>query len=158
MQVKVRANSCMVAASGRDLQQYLGIQPAPLTAKWGLCSRNAEPGKSFSPAWNTSHRRRFRSQLLGQWSPEKVSTCSSLSVSLSPLRYLAAKVQTGIWVKRTVLQHSVNTTHNSPTFATRCCVVACGTNSTLLKIPLESHYTYSGLVGTEEEKNNPQTV
>lgn len=42
-------------------------------------SSAAESRRSFSRAWNTSHR-----WLLGQWSPEKVSTCLCLCLYISP--------------------------------------------------------------------------
>lgn len=155
MDINVCANSCMVAASGWDLQRYLGIQSAPLPEWWGLCSRNAEPGRSFSPAWSTSHRRWFGSRQPGQWPPEKIGTCSSLSVSVSPLCYPTAKVQPGIWVKRTALQHPVNTTRVYPTFATAVAQTVLysakdPTGISLYLLRLSGNW--------RRKKNNPQTV
>lgn len=88
MQVRGCANSCVIAVSGGDLQRYLEIQIAPLPEKWSLLQQSPG-GASAVPeipvtggCWVSGHLRR--------------SVPVSVSVSISPLHYPKAKVQTGI--------------------------------------------------------------
>lgn len=136
-QVHVWANSCVIAVSGWDLQGYLGIQLAPLPERWGLLQLKCRAQEEFQPCL------KYQPQAAaGSVVTEKV-TLVPISVSVSPLHYPKAKVQTGIWAKRNLLQHRVNTT----SLSNLCHQTLRGCLRhklyfTLLRIPLESQCAY----------------
>lgn len=135
--VHVWANSFVTAVSGWDLQWSLGIQPAPLPERWGFLQPKCRTQEELQPCLG------YQSQVAaGSVVTEKV-TLVLVSVSGSPLHYPKAKVQTGIWVKRNLLQHGVSTT----SLSNLCHQTLRGClwhklYFTLLRIPVESHYAY----------------